>query len=272
MFGDDISVTPRDKFLNQFQVGTRSCLHELSLERLLARHVSYGLKTLKDFAELRRQAIEELRNQGTLRDPHIINAMNKVPREEFLPPEARSYAYVDSPIPIGFGQTTSALHMTALFCEYGEMKLGQSVLEVGGGCGYMSCVYAEVVAPVEEPRKTWGHVWSAEILPQLAEFGRRNVEHVGYAERVTFIEADASEGLESKEPFDLIIVTSAAPEVPKQLTDQLKVSGTLLIPVGGARFCQELMRVSKDKGGVLSRENMGGVAFVPMRGKRGWDH
>ncbi|MFI5450100.1 MAG: protein-L-isoaspartate O-methyltransferase, partial [Candidatus Bathyarchaeia archaeon] len=87
---------------------------------------------MKNFAELRRQAIAELKNEGLLKDPNIIRAMEKVPREEFLPQEARSYAYIDSPIPIGYGQTTSALHMTALFCEYGEMKLGQRVLEVGG--------------------------------------------------------------------------------------------------------------------------------------------
>lgn len=226
---------------------------------------------MKDFAELRRQAVEELRNQRILRDPNIIRAMSNVPREEFLPPDVRSHAYVDSPLPIGFGQTTSALHMTALFCEYGEMKPGQRVLEVGGGCGYMSCVYAEVVAPLERPKESWGHVWSAEILPQLAEFGRRNVERLGYAERVTFIEADASEGLEGEGPFDLIIVTSAAPEVPSELTNQLKHGGTLLIPVGEAQFAQELIKVSKRKDGTISHENLGGVAFVPMRGKRGWN-
>ncbi len=96
-----------------------------------------------DFAELRRQAVDELRREGILRNAEVIRAMSKVPREEFLPPEVRSYAYADSPIPIGHGQTTSALHMTALFCEFGEMKLGQRVLEVGGGCGYMSCVYGD---------------------------------------------------------------------------------------------------------------------------------
>ena len=76
------------------------------------------------------------------------------------------------------------------------MKLGQSVLEVGGGCGYMSCVYAEVVAPSEQPKKSWGHVWTAEIIPELAEFGRRKVKQLGYAHRVTYLEADASDGLQ----------------------------------------------------------------------------
>lgn len=226
---------------------------------------------MMDFAELRRQAVDELRRERILRNAEVIRAMNKVPREEFLPLEVRSYAYADSPIPIGHSQTTSALHMTALFCEFGEMKLGQRVLEVGGGCGYMSCVYAEIVAACERPKEAWGHVWSAEIVPELAEFGRKNVERLGYADRVTFLEADASVGLEGQAPFDLIIVTSAAPEVPSELKNQIKVGGTLLIPVGGAQFYQELIRIRKNKDGRLSHENLGGVAFVPMRGRRGWN-
>ena len=197
--------------------------------------------------------------------------MNRVPREEFLPDDMKSSAYVDSPLPIGFGQTTSALHMTALFCEYGEMKLGQRILEVGGGCGYMSCVYAEVVAPPDQPKQTWGHVWSAELLPELAELGKKNVERLGYANRVTFLQADASEGLERESPFDLIIVTSAAPDIPKELVAQVKTGGILLIPVGGAEFYQELLRVRKKSDGTLSQENLGGVAFVLMKGKHGWD-
>ncbi len=108
-------------------------------------------------------------------------------------------------------------------------------------------------------------------MSELAEFGRKNVERLGYADRVTCLEADASEGLEGQAPFDLIIVTSAAPEVPSELTNQIKVGGTLLIPVGGAQFYQELIRIRKNKDGRLSHENLGGVAFVPMRGRRGWN-
>lgn len=215
--------------------------------------------------------MEDLVKEGLLKDSNIVRAMERVPREEFLPADAKSYAYVDSPIPIGYGQTTSALHMTALFCEYSRMKLGQSVLEVGGGCGYMSCVYAEVVAPSERPRGSWGHVWSAEIVQELAELGRANVDRLGYGDRVTFLGADASEGLDIREKFDVIIVTSAAPEIPAELTGQLKEEGVLLIPVGGARFYQELIRVKRKRDGSLSNENLGGVAFVPMRGKRGWE-
>lgn len=225
---------------------------------------------MRDFAEARRQAVAELSGQGILRDPNIVRAISKVPREEFLPDDVKSHAYVDTPIPIGFGQTTSALHMTALFCEYGEMKLGEKVLEVGGGCGYMSCVYAEVVAPLEKEKENRGHVWSAELIPELAEFGKKNIERLGYGDRVTFVQADASEGLASEGPFDLIIVTSAAPEIPEQLVNQLKPDGILLIPVGGADFFQQLIRIRKKADGRLTQENLGGVAFVPLKGKRGW--
>jgi protein-L-isoaspartate(D-aspartate) O-methyltransferase len=228
------------------------------------------LGNLRDYAALRRRAVAELEEEGLLKEPNIIRAMEKVPREEFLPEEVRSYAYVDSPIPIGHGQTTSALHMTALFCEYSRMRLGQRVMEVGGGCGYMSCVYAEVVAPSDIPASSWGHVWSAEIVENLADFGRRNVERLGYADRVTFLTADASEGIDAGEKFDVIIATSAAPDIPPELSAQLKVGGVLLIPVGGSRFYQELIRVRRNDRGGFSTENLGGVAFVPMRGKRGW--
>jgi protein-L-isoaspartate(D-aspartate) O-methyltransferase len=229
-----------------------------------------GWEKLRDYAAWRRQAVEDLVREGLLKDPSIVRAMGKVPREEFLPAEAKSYAYIDSPIPIGYGQTTSALHMTALFCEYSGMRLGQRVLEVGGGCGYMSCVYAEIVAPSEKAHASWGHVWSAEIVKELAELGRENVERLGYADRVTFLEADASEGINIEEKFDVIIVTSAAPEIPSELTGQLKTGGVLLIPIGSVRFYQELIRVRKNDDGSLSNESLGGVAFVPMRGKRGW--
>ena len=225
---------------------------------------------LIDFSEKRRRAVEALRSEGVLRDSRIAQAMLTVPRELFLRPEEMAYAYVDSPLPIGYGQTTSALHMTALFCEYAEMKLGQKVLEVGGGCGYMSCVYAEVVAPTDRPEQEWGHVWSVEIVKPLAESARLSVEKAGYAKRVTVLHGDASVGLSEHSPYDVIIVTSAAPDIPSPLVEQLSPGGVLLIPVGTPHFFQELFRVRKSHDDKTTRENMGGVAFVPLKGKHGW--
>jgi len=225
---------------------------------------------LIDFSEKRRRVVEALRSEGVLHDNRVARAMLKVPRELFLPSEEMSYAYVDSPLPIGHGQTTSALHMTAMFCEYAEMKPGQKVLEVGTGCGYMSCVYAEVVAPSDRPEREWGHVWSVEIIKELAESAELNVEKAGYANRVTVLHGDASVGLPEHGPYDVIIVTSAAPDVPSPLTEQLIPGGILLIPLGTPHFFQELYRLRKSANGKVTRENMGGVAFVPMRGRLGW--
>ena len=211
-----------------------------------------------------------LQSEGILKTKEIIRALLTVPREEFLPFEVKKYAYVDTPLPIGHGQTTSAIHMTAMFCEYSGMKTGQKILEVGGGCGYMSCVYAEIVAPSDMPRDLWGHVWSVEIVKELAEFAERNVERTGYSERVTMLHGDASEGLPEHAPYDVVIVTSAAPGVPKPMVDQLAPEGVLLIPVGGPYLYQELIRVRRLKDGTMKEEALSGVAFVPMRGKSGW--
>jgi len=226
---------------------------------------------MKDsFPELRKKAVESLITQGILKTPSIIGAILKVPREEFLPPDVKQHAYVDSPLPIGSGQTTSALHMTAMFCEYGKLKFGNKVLEVGGGCGYMSCVYAEVVASIEKPKNKWGKVWTIEIIKELADLAKKNVEKTGYSDRVTVIHGDGSYGFDKYAPFDVIIVTSAAPDVPDSLVQQLKKGGSLLIPVGDLSLYQQLLRIKKKNDGSISKENLGGVAFVPMRGKHGW--
>lgn len=222
-----------------------------------------------EMALRRERAIEALVRQGLLKREEVIEAFRRVPRELFLPEEVREDAYVDAPLPIGHGQTTSALHMTAIFCEWSGMDLGDEVLEVGSGCGYMSCVYAEVVAPTGGAKEAWGHVWTAEIIKELADYAKENVERAGYADRVTVVHADASGGLGDRS-FDVIIVTSAAPEVPEPLVEQLKPNGVMLIPVGELYLGQDLIKVVKRPDGGVVRENLGGVAFVPMRGKYGW--
>jgi len=224
----------------------------------------------QDFSRQRQAAVDALKAEGILRSPSVIRAMLTVPREEFLPNDVKHYAYADTPLPIGYGQTTSALHMTAIFCEYGELKVGQKVLEVGAGCGYMSCVYAEVVAPSDLPKEKWGHVWTVEIVEELAEAARENLVKAGYSDRVTAVHGDGSIGLKENSPYDVIIVTSAAPDVPEELVEQLNPNGILLIPVGGIHFYQELLRIRRNQDGTTSRQSLGGVAFVPMRGKAGW--
>ncbi len=225
-----------------------------------------------DRLEERRTAVDRLIAEGILRSKPAVRAMLTVRREEFLPQEMKEYAYADTPLPIGHGQTTSALHMTAMICEYTGMALGKKVLEVGGGSGYMSCVYAEIVAPNDASPEKWGHVWSVEIVKELADRAKIDIARTGYADRVTMIHGDASEGLSEYGPYDIIAVTSAAPTVPEPLKEQLALNGTLLIPVGDISFYQRLIRIRKLPDGKITEENLGSVAFVPMRGRKGWQN
>jgi len=203
-----------------------------------------------------------------MRSPEIVRAMLKVPREEFLPPTLRNYAYVDASLPIGWGQTTSAPHMVALLSELAELRPKKAVLEIGCGLGYMACVYGEAVAPIDTDSRDWGHVWSAEIVQPLAALAQENIKRLGFAQRVEVLNRDASDGLPEFAPFDAIIVPAAAPRLPEPLVDQLAEDGILVMPVGNAQG-QALVRVRKLKDGTLARETMGVTRFVPLTGSSG---
>jgi len=149
-----------------------------------------------------------------------------------------------------------------------ELKVGHKVLEIGSGSGWHASTIAEIVAPSDTPKEKWGHVYTVEIVKGLAEFARKNVEQAGYSDRVTIIHGDGSQGYPQKAPYDRVLVTAAAPDIPQPLIDQLKTGGVLVIPVGGFYLYQTLFRVRKidDK---IVKENLGGVAFVPLTGKYG---
>lgn len=226
------------------------------------------LARLSNLRSEREVAIRRLLEAGVIKRKLVAEAMLKVPREEFIPPEYRGYAYVDSPIPIGYGQTTSALHMTAWLIEASDMKVGDKVLEVGGGCGYMAAVYAEVVAL--EGLKVRGHVYTVEIIKELAQRAEENLRRLGYSDRVTVIHGDGSLGYEPAKPYDVIVVTAASPDVPKPLIEQLKPRGRLVIPVGSPGFYQDLVLVKKDEEGRVEMSSLGGCIFVPLRGRYGF--
>lgn len=158
--------------------------------------------------------------------------------------------------------------MVAIMNEALELKVGHKVLEVGAGSGWHASTIAEIVAPTNHPKERWGHVYTVEIIEGLAKLARENVNRAGYGDRVTVICGDGSLGYPEEAPYDRIIVTAAAPDVPKPLVEQLKNGGVLVIPVGGLRFFQSLFRVRKLKGKIL-KENLGGVAFVPLTGRYG---
>lgn len=158
--------------------------------------------------------------------------------------------------------------MVSIMDEVLELEMGHKVLEVGAGSGWHAATIAEIVAPRDAPKDRWGHVYSVEIVSQLAEFAKKNIEKAGYDDRITVICGDGSLGYLEEAPYDRILVTAAAPDVPKPLVEQLKTGGVLVIPVGGMYLYQTLVRVRKRDGQILE-ENLGGVAFVPLTGRYG---
>lgn len=159
--------------------------------------------------------------------------------------------------------------MVSIMNEALQLEVGQKVLEVGAGSGWHAATIAEIIAPLDAPRSEWGHVYTIEIVQALADNARKNIMTAGYADRVTIINADGSKGYAKKAPYDRIVVTAAAPDVPKPLIDQLKPNGIMLIPVGSVSFFQNLMKVTKGVDGKIKQENLGGVAFVPLTGEYG---
>ncbi len=222
-----------------------------------------------DFEELRRRLVEKLKREGYIVSRDVERAMLRVPRELFVPEELRHLAYEDTPLPIGYGQTISAPHMVALMTELAELRPGMKVLEVGTGSGYHAAVIAEVVAPSDMPRDRWGHVYTVERIPELAERARRNLERAGYADRVTVIVGDGSKGYPPAAPYDRIIVTAAAPDIPPPLVEQLKPGGKMVIPIGD-RYMQYLYVVEKRPDGSIKARPVTPCLFVPLIGEYGW--
>lgn len=219
-----------------------------------------------DFEARRKRVIEQLILMGYLKNPRVIKALLAVPRECFVPGHLVEYAYVDSPLPIGHGQTISAIHMVAIMTEELGPEPGNKVLEIGTGSGYQAAVLAEIAAK-QDPSKR-GHVYTIERIPELVEFAKRNLAKAGYSEYVTVIQGDGTLGYPEKAPFDRVIVTAAAPDVPKPLLDQLADGGRLVIPVGDL-YVQRLLIVEKREGKLYKRWGIECV-FVPLIGEYGW--
>jgi protein-L-isoaspartate(D-aspartate) O-methyltransferase len=210
----------------------------------------------------REELIERLIKWGYLSKQEVIEAFRKVPRHEFVPKNLREYAYADQPLPIGHGQTISAPSMIAIMLESLELKQGQKVLEIGAGSGYNAALIAEIVGPK-------GKVFTIERIAELAEFGRANLQRAGY-KRVKVVIGDGTCGYKKEAPWDRILVTACAPEIPKPLIEQLKIGGRLGAPVGQHYMFQTWLvaeRRSKKEVGVQDR---GGCSFVPLVGKYGW--
>jgi len=214
----------------------------------------------------REELVERLTSWGYLKTPGIIDAFRKVPRHEFIPEDLRESAYLDQPLPIGRGQTRgqtiSAPSMIAIMLEVLQPKAGQKVLEIGAGSGYNAALIAEIIGER-------GQLYTIERLENIAEFGRDNLEKTGY-ERVKVIVGDGTLGYEKGAPWDRILVTACAPEVPKPLVNQLNVGGRLAAPVGRHYMAQTLVSVEKVSERKTRTQRHGGCSFVPLVGKYGW--
>lgn len=222
-----------------------------------------------DFEEKRKKLVENLKNRDFLTKNDVIRAMLKVPRHEFLPKDAQSSAYIDSPLSIGLGQTISAPHMNAMMCELLELKEGDKVLEVGTGSGYHAALCAEIVAP--EDSRNPGHVYTLERHLKLADSARESLINAGYGDFITVIHGDGTLGYPKEAPYDKILVTASSPKkVPPPLKEQLKDGGILCIPAGSKEYGQDLYIVTKKENNFDSKR-ITGVRFVPLVGKYGFD-
>jgi protein-L-isoaspartate(D-aspartate) O-methyltransferase len=209
------------------------------------------------FAAERQNMVEsQLRARG-IRDQRLLDAMARVPRHDFVDDRYRDQAYEDHPIPIAEGQTISQPYIVALMLETLLLEPSAKVLEIGTGSGYQSAVLAELVA----------EVYSVERHPLLAHAAEEVLARHGNT-NVKVIVGDGSHGLPEHAPFDAIIVSAAAPQIPPALLDQLRESGRMIIPVGPAE-AQELQLIRKHEGRPQITR-LEGCRFVPLIGGQGY--
>ncbi len=199
---------------------------------------------------MRRKLVNEIRKKGIL-DEKILDAIYRVPRHLFLDSGFLGYAYEDNPFPIGSGQTISQPYTVAFQTELLNVKPGTKILEIGTGSGYQACVLASLGADVysiERQKKLYEK--ACDLLPRL-----------GFDIHLFY--GDGYLGLPDYAPFDGILITAAAPDIPQCLFDQLQIGGVLVSPVGSGGI-QTMYRFTKEKNGTISKEKFGSFRFVPL--------
>jgi protein-L-isoaspartate(D-aspartate) O-methyltransferase len=205
------------------------------------------------YAAARERMVRDQIEARGVRAAKVLRAMRIIPRHLFIPPDVRDMAYDDRPVPIGHRATISQPYIVAWMTELLEPEDHHRVLEIGTGSGYQAAVLSGLVK----------HVYTIEIVPELAESARALLEKLGYR-NVTVREGDGYRGWPEQPPFERVILTAAPLEVPQTLIDQLARGGRLVAPVGPGPFAQELLVIDKRPDGSIRRRSMGGVAFVPM--------
>ena len=217
-------------------------------------------ETMTDYAAEREAMVERhLKRRGIAEKP-IIDAFLAVPREEFISPDHANLAYGDHPLPIEAGQTISQPYIVALMIQSAEIEPGDTVLEVGAGSGYAAAVISKIA----------GRVIAIERQHKLVEVARERLQRLGY-DNVAIVEGDGTRGWPDEAPYDAILAAASGSHVPRPLIEQLAPGGRLVMPIGDPGWTQELIKVTKQDGGILKQENLGGVRFVPLIGVEGWD-
>jgi protein-L-isoaspartate(D-aspartate) O-methyltransferase len=229
---------------------------------MVSRDVNMA-SNLPEICEKKKKLLDDLTEKGIL-SKRTRQAMENIGRTRFVPAKYKNQAYEDRPIEIGAGQTISAPHMYAIMTSAAqiEQKKIYNILEIGTGSGYQSAILAEILK-----QHGGGHVHTIERITSLANKARKLLNELGYGKIVTVHVADGSVGYPRAAPYDRILVTAGAPEIPDDLFDQLDEGGILIIPSGKEH--QSLYSIKKQKGKRITK-NLGGVAFVPLIGKKGW--
>jgi protein-L-isoaspartate(D-aspartate) O-methyltransferase len=190
-------------------------------------------------------------------DERVLEAMREVPREAFVGAGMEEFAYEDSPLPIGAGQTISQPYIVALMTDLARAKPGDTVLEVGTGSGYQAAVMAHLVKAV----------YTIEIIEPLGLQAAQRLKTMGYSNVEVHV-GDGYHGWAEHAPYDAILVTAAASHIPPPLIRQLKPGGRMVIPVGASFMVQQLMLVEKNLDGTVSSQQILPVNFVPLTGQR----
>ncbi|HJL74154.1 MAG: protein-L-isoaspartate(D-aspartate) O-methyltransferase [Candidatus Marinimicrobia bacterium] len=211
----------------------------------------------KPFIEnMRKDMVENQLRQRGITDDRVLDAMGDVPRHLFVTEDLRDEAYMDGPLPIGFGQTISQPYIVAYMTEVLKVEQHHSVLEVGTGCGYQAAILSTLAR----------NIVSLERIKELAESAQRRLQELGYT-NVDVINTNGWHGYEKKAPYDRIIVTAGAKKIPQALLDQLSNNGIMIIPVGKIMFSQTLRIISKDSNGNVTKQTSLPVRFVRLVNK-----
>jgi protein-L-isoaspartate(D-aspartate) O-methyltransferase len=189
-------------------------------------------------------------------DTRVLDAMAKVPRHEFVPPQMVDIAYLNRPLPIGHGQTISQPYIVAIMTDLLDIEPGQRILEIGTGSGYQAAVLAEIGA----------RVWSIEIIPELGKQAQVRLRRLGY-DKVEVRLGDGYYGWPEYAAYDAIIVTAAASHIPPPLLQQLKPGGKMIIPVGSPFATQQLLLIARSENDEFITRQVLPVRFVPLTGE-----